>query len=121
MRRRVVALVALVTILATPAANAGGVLGGSLVPPPVGGAAGVCDPIDPAHCLLPFPNDFFTVADPTTDTGRRVNLSPLAMPTNVAGKPWDTTEWNRNDGFSPGSPILTRVPGLDLLKTWKIT
>ena len=39
-----------------------------------------CDPIDPAACLLPFPNDFFTVADATTDTGRRVNFSPLAMP-----------------------------------------
>ena len=80
--------------------------------------AGVCDPIDPAHCLLPFPNDFFTVADPASDTGRRVNLSSLALPTNVAGKPWDPTEWNRNDGFSPGSPILTRVPGLNLRRTW---
>ena len=53
-------------------------------------------------------------------TGRRVNLSPLALPTNVAGKPWDPTEWNRNDGFSPGSPILTHVPGLDLQRTWGI-
>ncbi len=25
----------------------------------------------------------------------------------------DPTEWNRNDGFSPGSPILVHVPGLD--------
>ena len=29
----------------------------------------------------------------------------------------DPTEWNRNDGFSPGSPILTFVPGLDLERT----
>ncbi|MBK5229376.1 MAG: hypothetical protein JJE05_12840, partial [Actinobacteria bacterium] len=73
-----------------------------------------CDPLDPSACLLPFPNDHFTVADPTTDTGRRVNLSALAMPQNVAGKPIDPTEWNRNDGFSPGAMILTLVPGLDL-------
>ena len=26
----------------------------------------------------------------------------------------DPTEWNRNDGFSPGSLIVTYVPGLDL-------
>ncbi|HEU0131227.1 MAG TPA: hypothetical protein VFQ85_09590 [Mycobacteriales bacterium] len=76
--------------------------------------AGLCDPTDHAACLLPFPNDFFTVADPTTATGRRVSLSPLAMPRNAAGKPIDPTEWNRNDGFSPGSPVLTVVPGVDL-------
>ncbi|HVF06148.1 MAG TPA: hypothetical protein VNA20_15000 [Frankiaceae bacterium] len=78
---------------------------------------GICDPIDPAACLLPFPNDFFTVADKTTATGRRVNFSPLAMPRNVAGKPIDPTEWNRNDGFSPGTPVLASVPGLDAAQT----
>lgn len=77
-------------------------------------AATGCDPIDPARCLLPFPNDFFTVADETTSTGRRISFSPVAMPRNVAGKPIDPTEWNRNDGFSPGSMILTWVPFLDL-------
>ena len=77
-----------------------------------------CDPIDPARCLLPFPNDFFTVADRSAPTGRRVSLPALGMPTNVAGKPVDPTEWNRNDGFSPGSPVLTLVPGLDLPRTW---
>ena len=33
-----------------------------------------CDPLDPAVCLQPWPNDYFTVADPTTDTGRRLDL-----------------------------------------------
>lgn len=73
---------------------------------------------DPAACLLPFPNDVFTVPDPTTDTGRRVDLPLAGMPRNVAGVPIDPTEWNRNDGFSPGSMILTHVPGLDLAATW---
>ena len=62
-----------------------------------------CDPLDPAVCLQPWPNDFFTVADSTTDTGRRLNLNPLAMPRNVAGNPIRPDEWNRNDGFSPGN------------------
>ena len=35
------------------------------------------------------------------------------MPRNVEGKPIDPTPFNRNDGFSPGSLIITRVPGLD--------
>src|SRR5918992_1753782 len=86
------------------------------VPDAVGAPAGVCDPIDDAKCLLPFPNDFYTAAA-DTDTGLRVNLNPLAMPQNVAGKPIDPTEWNRNDGFSPGSLILTYVPGVDLDET----
>ena len=82
-----------------------------------GEAAGICDPTDHTACLLPFPNDTFTVADSTTKTGRRVNLSALAMPRNVANKPIDPTEFNRNDGFSPGSPVLTSVPGLSIDKS----
>ena len=53
---------------------------------------------------------------PSTDTGRRVHLDLLSMPRDVAGKPIDPTEWNRNDGFSPSTPILTYVPGLDLAR-----
>ena len=77
-----------------------------------------CDGLDAAACLLPFPNDLFTVADPSTATGRRVHLSILSTPRNVVGLPVDPTEWNRNDGFSPGSMALTQVPGLDLHATW---
>ena len=79
----------------------------------VGEKVGFCDPIDPAACLLPFPNDFFTVPDATTDTGLRLNLNLLGMPRNVAQIPIDPTDYNRQDGFSPGSLIVTKVPGLD--------
>ncbi|MFI7623270.1 hypothetical protein [Micromonospora echinofusca] len=72
-----------------------------------------CDPIDPAACLLPFPNDYFTVPDRSSPTGKRVRFAASAMPANARGNPIDPTEWNRQDGFSPGSPILVRVPGLD--------
>jgi len=82
-----------------------------------GEAVGACDATDHAVCLLPFPNDTFTIADPKTKTGLRVNLSPLAMPRNVANRPIDPTEFNRNDGWSPGSPVMTSVPGLSLDKS----
>ncbi|MCA1727516.1 MAG: hypothetical protein LC722_07670 [Actinobacteria bacterium] len=39
-----------------------------------------CDALDPAHCLLPFPNDRFTVPAAGTATGRRVNFLPIEMP-----------------------------------------
>ena len=80
-------------------------------------AHGACDFLDPAKCLYPFPNDYFTVPDGSTDTRRRVQFSPDSMPRNAAGVPIDPTEWNRNDGFSPGSAIITVVPGLDLERT----
>ncbi|TYC11901.1 hypothetical protein FXF65_25740 [Actinomadura syzygii] len=74
-----------------------------------------CDPIDPAACLLPFPNDWYTVADPSTPTGRRVHLSTTL--TNALGAPVKPDEWNRSDGFSPGSMLLSRVPGVDLARS----
>ncbi|HZJ27011.1 MAG TPA: hypothetical protein VFF40_08405 [Acidimicrobiia bacterium] len=75
--------------------------------------AGRCDVTDQASCLLPFPNDHFTVDDPGTDTARRVSFDLASMPANSSGVHIDPTEWNRNDGFSPGTPILAFVPGLD--------
>ena len=75
-----------------------------------------CDPIDDtpeqAPCMLPYPNDWFTKPDPSSATGRRLDFNPLAMPRNVAGKPVETQEWARSDGFSAGSQILTYVPGM---------
>src|SRR5690606_7086315 len=58
------------------------------------------------------------VPDDTTETGLRVDLPILAMPRNLYGEPIEPTAWNRNDGFSPGSMLLTVVPGLDLAETW---
>ena len=72
-----------------------------------------CDHTDAAVCLLPWPNDHFTVADPTTDTRRRLDLESASMPQNRAGKPIAPGPYNRNDGFSPGALIVTKVPGLE--------
>src|SRR5689334_23882855 len=68
--------------------------------------------------LLPWPNDAYTKADPTTDTGRRLNLQLADMPANAAGVPVDPTEFNRNDGFSPGTLIVAKVPGIDNQKAF---
>jgi len=62
--------------------------------------------------LLPFPSDRFTVADRGSPTGRRVHFTAGQLPANVAGVPIDPAEWNRQDGFSPGTPILVDAPGL---------
>src|SRR5439155_8252458 len=88
---------------------------------PVQGAAAVCDPIDQSDCLVPWPNDYFTTADASTATGIRLNVSPLATPRNAAGTPIDPTDWNRLDGFSPGSQIVTHVAGMDNPQAFKNT
>jgi hypothetical protein len=74
---------------------------------------GTCDPTDPSRCLLPFPSDTYTRADPSTPTGRRLDIPATGTPANREGKHIDPTEWNRNDGFSPSSVGLTLIPGLD--------
>ncbi len=76
--------------------------------------AGRCDFLDLAVCLQPWPNDYFTTRDRTTATGRRLSVDPSSTPRNKEGKPIDPTDLNRNDGFSPGSAIETKVPGLDV-------
>jgi hypothetical protein len=72
-----------------------------------------CDPLDERACLLPWPNDAFTVPDASTPTGRRLAIQPGATPKNAAGTPIDVTDQNRGDGFSPGSVVLAFIPGLD--------
>lgn len=64
-------------------------------------------------CLMPFPNDFYTTADPSTNTGKRLNFSAVAMPKNVSNKPIDPTTYSQSDGFSQGQSIVLKVPGIE--------
>lgn len=120
MRRWAVALLSAAMAVAACSGGDGGGEAGSEEPVELEGELdvavegnGSCDALDPAHCLLPFPSDFFTVADTSTETGRRVRFRQAAMPENADAVPIDPTEWNRSDGFSPGPKIMTAVPGLD--------
>ncbi len=72
-----------------------------------------CDPLDTTRCLLPYPSNAYTEDDAATDTGRRVNLPADGMPVNAEGAVIDPAEWNRNDGFSPNTPILAYLPDID--------
>ena len=65
-----------------------------------------CDFLDPSECLYPFPSDYFTVADATTDTGRRVHFADRRHAEERVARLDRPDDYNRNDGFSPGSTIL---------------
>ncbi len=72
-----------------------------------------CDPLDTQACVLPFPSDVLTVADNTSETGLHVAFPAQGLPTNSSGAPIDPTVWNRRDGFSPNTPLLTWIDDLD--------
>ena len=72
-----------------------------------------CQPFAKAPCLLPFPSNLFTRADHSTSTGLRVNLPAAAMPVTTKGQRIGVGEYDRSDGFSPGSALIVHVPGFD--------
>jgi len=69
-------------VLATAAALA-------LLAPGSATATTRCDPLDPAHCLLPWPNDYFC------ERGQ-LALRPEMMPRNSAGTPIEPSDYNRS-------------------------
>jgi len=68
---------------------------------------------DSSVCMSPFPDNYYTIADPQTETGRRINFTEAAMPANSSGVPIDPAPYRSSDGFSQGQTISVRVPGLD--------
>ena len=76
-----------------------------------------CDWFDPSVCLQPWPNDRFTTKAATA-TGKRLNLNAKSMPKNKSGVGIDPVDYNRNDGFSPGQPIVVHIPGMDSQKAF---
>ncbi|HEY1593175.1 MAG TPA: hypothetical protein VGF81_15360 [Solirubrobacteraceae bacterium] len=78
-----------------------------------GRPAADCQPFARTPCLLPFPNNLYTRPDRTSATGLRVALPAGAMPVSAHGQRISGADYNRNDGFSPGSAMLVHVPGLD--------
>jgi hypothetical protein len=66
-----------------------------------------------SECMLPFPDDYYTKADPTSPTGRRIDFRELATPENAAHQHIEVGPYNSGDGFSPGSVIALKVPGVE--------
>lgn len=67
-----------------------------------------CDPLVPEFCGYPFPSNVYSVEDDSTPTGRRVSFDSQLLFDN------DPAPWNKSDGFSAGSPLITYFPGMAL-------
>jgi hypothetical protein len=71
-----------------------------------------CDPLVPTQCGFPFPSSVFLKDDPTTPTGKRVQLGATTLPRySGSGAHIDPSLWSDSDGFSPGQPAITHLPG----------
>jgi len=88
--------------------------GGPVVPEPdpeVDWPTLECDSLDPNYCAFPFPSNTFTVADDSTETGRRVQYSPAAAPSPLSGNSVDLSVLDRSDGFSTSAAMMVHLPG----------
>ncbi|MGD8826900.1 MAG: hypothetical protein PVI24_18085, partial [Myxococcales bacterium] len=123
MRRSWLILLSAFLISACSDSNGGGAggMGGAGGTGGTGGAGGTggqlgsityplldCDPLVPEFCGYPFPSNVYSVEDSTTPTGRRVSFDTQLLLGN------DPAPWNKSDGFSAGSPLITYFPGMAL-------
>src|ERR1043165_5285680 len=85
--------------------------GGESNPPPSSAIPDACNPLGGQGCLLPWPSQTYTAADPSTATQLRLDLPADGMPVNTPGVPVDPAPFNaRWDGFSPTGPMLAMFP-----------
>jgi hypothetical protein len=73
-----------------------------------------CDALNDGHCMFPWPSSLYLVADPTTETSRRLRFRASAMPENFQAVRIDATPYARLDGYSVGTPIMARFARLDI-------
>jgi hypothetical protein len=97
--RRCALLAVLLALGAASSASADRPVPGPVAPPG-------CDPLGGAHCLFPWPNDYFR-------KDGHLALTASMMPRSAGGVPIDPSDYNLVDGFSPGQTIVLKVPGLE--------
>lgn len=71
---------------------------------------GDCNPVDPDHCMMPFPSAFF-LEEADTPSGWQVAFGPTTLPKDKTGVQMDPTTWNRRDGFPILGPMYVMLPG----------
>jgi hypothetical protein len=79
-----------------------------------------CDVLVPGpskhDCLLPWPNNAFTKSA-STATHLKLDITAAETPANKSGVHISPTYEDQGDGFSPGSAIMTYIPGLSVTKS----
>lgn len=76
-------------------------------------AATGCDELDPGHCALPWPSNYFLKADATRPTGYTLEFGEESLPMNRDGVHIDPAPYKRMDGYGLGSPAVALFPNVD--------
>ena len=63
-----------------------------------------CENVNATHCLMPWPSDRWLVDGV-------VDIDPAATPVNAFDVPFDPAAFERFDGFSPATSLVTSFPG----------
>jgi hypothetical protein len=75
-----------------------------------------CDPLQPAHCSLPWPSSRFLTADTSRKTGWRLDFGKTTLPANNKGVHAMHDAWSAMDGFGVGTPLVVLFPDVDASK-----
>src|SRR5689334_23697177 len=75
-------------------------------------ASAKCDDLDPAVCLQPFPNNYFTKSSTKTATPLNAHLPTPDMPRNAARKPLQPAQSHPNAPLPPRPPTPPHAPPL---------
>jgi len=70
-----------------------------------------CENLNPLHCMMPWPSSRYLVADEGTITKRRMRIPAAAMPKNQWDEQIDSAPYERFDGFSPMTSMITVFDG----------
>ncbi len=66
-----------------------------------------CENLNPLYCAFPYPSDRYMVEDPSTTTGYGAAIEAGAMPESIDPEEFDLSPYNRLDGMSPATQIMT--------------
>jgi len=66
-----------------------------------------CDNLNPLYCAFPYPSDRYLVDDAATATGYRLAIDPGALPEAIDPAEFDLSPYDRLDGGSPATQIMT--------------
>jgi hypothetical protein len=79
--------------------------------PPKLPMADTANPLGGSHRMEPWPSSAYEIADPSTETGVRLDIPAGGLVANANGDEIDPAPWNRADGFSAAAAIVTVFAG----------
>jgi hypothetical protein len=72
-----------------------------------------CDDLMASGCALPWPSNLYLHSDPPRKTGYTLAFGAKSLPKDINDHQMRPDEYRQLDGYSVGTPLLMKWPGLD--------